>query len=82
MKDLLVYIVTKIVDHPDDVSVKEEKNEQFYTTNLFLQTNKEDMGKVIGKNGKIIKAIRHLVRLPAITQDRRVNIELVEPLSG
>lgn len=79
MKDLLEFIVTKIVDQPEEVSISEEKNERFYYTNLRLKVHPDDMGKIIGKGGKTIRSIRLLTRLPAISQNRRVNIELVEP---
>lgn len=76
MKDLLKFIINSIVDHPDQVEIEEEKGEGIVTFKLNLAT--EDMGRVIGKQGKIIKAIRTIVRIPAIKQGARVNIELLE----
>lgn len=76
MKDLLEFIVKSIVDHPDQVKIEEEKEEGMI--NLKLNLASEDMGKVIGKKGKIIKAIRTLVRIPAIKQGIRVNVDLEE----
>lgn len=76
MKDLLEFIVKSIVDHPDQVKIKEEKEEG--TIILKLNLAPEDMGRVIGKKGKIIKAIRTLVRIPAIKQGIRVNLDLEE----
>lgn len=76
MKDLLELIIKSIVDHPDKVKIKEEKGEGIVSLKLNLAP--EDMGKVIGKKGKIIKAIRTLVRIPAIKQGIRVNVDLEE----
>jgi hypothetical protein len=79
MKDLLEFIVTHLVDHPEEVSIEEEERDRYFDTNLILKVSPADMGKIIGKNGKVIRAIRHLVRLPAMAEQQRVNIELVEP---
>ncbi|MBA7495516.1 hypothetical protein ES702_06103 [subsurface metagenome] len=76
MKDLLEFITKSIVDKPDQVKIEEEKNEGF--VNLKLSVAQEDMGKVIGKQGKIIKAIRTLMKVPAINQGLKVNVELTE----
>ena len=76
MKSLLKFIVKSIVDKPDEVKLQEEKGEGF--VNLKLSVAQEDMGKVIGKKGKIIKAIRTLMKVPAIKQNLRVNVELQE----
>lgn len=76
MQSLLKFIIKSIVDNPDQVKVSEEKGEGFVS--LKLSVAQEDMGKVIGKKGKIIKAIRTLLKVPAIKQSVRVNIELEE----
>ncbi|MBI3980712.1 KH domain-containing protein [Candidatus Microgenomates bacterium] len=77
MKDLLLYIVKNLVTYPDDLKVEEE--EQNNNVLLKLYVNKEDMGKVIGKEGKIIKAIRTLLKVRAINEKKRVDLQLVEP---
>lgn len=77
MKDLLFYIVKNLVTYPDDLKVEEE--EQNNNVLLKLYVNKEDMGKVIGKEGKIIKAIRALLKVRAINEKKRVELQLVEP---
>lgn len=76
MKDTLVYIVSSIVDHPEDVSVEEEVSDN--RTILHLSTNPEDMGRVIGKSGRIIRAIRDLVKLVAAKRGVYADVELVE----
>lgn len=76
MKSLLEYLVKSIVDNPKQVKVEEEKGEGFVS--LKLSVAQEDMGKVIGKKGKIIKALRTLLKVPAIKQNLRVNVELQE----
>lgn len=76
MKDFLIYLVTNLVDHPDDVAVEETVEEGF--TNLQLTVNKEDMGKVIGKEGRIIRALRDLVKVMAIKNNLRANVTLSE----
>lgn len=76
MKDALLYIVSAIVDNPKKVTVEED--EQDGVTNFTVTVAKEDMGKVIGKEGKIIRAIRNLMKIPAIKQNKRINIALNE----
>ncbi len=76
MKDTLLFLVQSIVDHPDDVIVTEVIHED--RTILELATNPEDMGKVIGKAGRIIRAIRDLVKLCAAKRGVYVDVELIE----
>lgn len=79
MKDLLEYIVKSLVNHPDDISIKEEIVDS-HTLNLSLKVNSEDMGLVIGKNGQTIKSIRKLLitRAMAEGQNTRVSLSLGE----
>ena len=72
MKDFLEYLVKSIVDIPDDVLVEENGE------NLSLRVNQSDMGKVIGKSGRIIKALRDLVKVLAVKKNLRVNVILSE----
>lgn len=76
MIDLLRLILTTIVDHPDDIRIDEstEADRTIYT----VTANSEDYGKIIGKNGRIIKAIRDLVKTAAIKDDRYVDITLAD----
>jgi len=59
MKDTLHYIVTSIVDNPDSVNI-EEQNEND-VINLIISVDPLDMGKVIGKEGKVIRSIRNII---------------------
>lgn len=76
MKDFLVYLVTQLVDHPDKVEISENTLEG--QTILTIKLEKEDMGKVIGKEGKIIHAVRNLVKVLAIKEGKQVRVELLE----
>ncbi len=76
MKQLLEYIVPNIVNHPEDVVISETEEEG--VTNLSIKVNPEDMGRVIGKSGKVIKAIRQIGRIIAIKKGIRVNIDVVD----
>lgn len=77
MKELLEYLAKSIVEHTDVVRVEESVDETgFVTLRLFVDTS--DMGKIIGKEGRVIKAIRSLVRVVAIKEGKKVNIELNE----
>jgi len=75
MKDLLILIAKGLVDNPDAVSVNEIPGER--TTVLELKVAQEDMGKVIGKQGKIAKAIRTVVKAAAIHNNVHVTVEIV-----
>ena len=76
MKDVLSYILKAIVENPDSVEIKEE--EQVDGINYVVTVAKEDMGKVIGKNGKVIKAIRNVMRIPGIKENKKIFVSLTE----
>ncbi|MCL5433249.1 MAG: KH domain-containing protein [Patescibacteria group bacterium] len=76
MKDALLYIVSSIVDNPSDVKVDE--SEENGIINFTLTLAPEDIGKVIGKEGKVIRAIRNVMKIPAIKQGKRINITIGE----
>lgn len=76
MKDTLLTIVSAIVDNPDKVDIKEEDNEG--VTNFVITVAPEDMGKIIGKGGKVIRAIRNVMKIPAIKNNQRIYISLAE----
>ena len=76
MKELLTYIARNLVDNPDAVSVTEYPGES--ETVLELRVAPEDMGKVIGRQGRIAKEIRTLVRSAAQRAGKRVTVEIVD----
>lgn len=76
MKHILTYIVSSIVDKPKDVVV--EENEENGMVTFTVGVAKEDMGKVIGKEGRIIRAMRNVMKIPAIKQGKKINISLSE----
>lgn len=76
MKDLLLIIARNLVESPDAVSVEEEQREN--TLVLKLKVASEDMGKVIGKQGRIAKAIRTVVKAAAIHNDKKVVVEIAQ----
>ena len=76
MKDLVEYVVKSLVESPDEVSV--EEIDEATETILELTVAGPDMGRVIGKSGRVINAIRTLVQVAAAKQGKRVSVELVE----
>ena len=76
MKDTLHFIVAAIVDNPDAVSIEEQEEEGFL--NLTITVDPSDMGKVIGKEGKVIRSIRNIMKVKAMKQDKRIKISLAE----
>ena len=76
MKELLIYIAQNLVDNPDDVSVTERETEN--ETVFELRVNQDDMGKVIGRQGRIAKEIRALMRSVAQRQGMRINVDIVD----
>jgi hypothetical protein len=76
MKDLLTKIVQAVVDNPEEVSVSEL--EASHTTVLELRVAKEDMGRVIGKQGRMANAIRVLLSAASGKARKRYVIEIVE----
>jgi hypothetical protein len=75
MKELIEYIAKAIVDKPEEVKVTEEKTESGVI--LKLQVAPEDTGKVIGKEGRIAKAMRTLLRVAAIRKGTRATLEII-----
>ncbi len=76
MKQLLDYIIPNIVNHPEDVVITEETTAE--GTSLSIDVNPEDMGRVIGKEGKVIKAIRQIARVMAIKKGTRIHIDIID----
>ena len=75
MKELVEYMAKSLVDNPEYVSVNEVNKEQSII--LELKVAREDMGKVIGKQGRIAKAIRTVVKAAAVKQHKRVIVEII-----
>ena len=76
MKELLEAIAKALVDYPDDVHVNEVEGEKSMI--LELTVSKDDMGKVIGKQGRIAKAIRTVVKAAAVKENKRVSVEILQ----
>lgn len=77
MKELLEVIARSLVNSPDDVRVS-ERTEEDGTIVLELSVAPEDMGKVIGKKGRIAKAIRTVVKTAAAKKDEKVFVDIVD----
>lgn len=74
MKEFIEFLVTQIVKNPDDVVIEEEINGT--VTNIKVCANQDDMGTIIGKNGKTIRSIRALAKAKAIRENVKVYIEV------
>ena len=75
MKELVKVIAMALVDHPDQVVVTEEETEKAIVVELRVAP--EDMGKVIGKQGRIAKAIRTVVKAAAVKANKKVTVEIM-----
>ena len=76
MKELLTYVARNLVDNPDQVSVNQHAGDG--ETVLELRVAPEDMGKVIGRQGRIAKEIRTLIRSVAQRTGQRVSVEIID----
>jgi predicted RNA-binding protein YlqC (UPF0109 family) len=74
--ELLTYLARQLVDEPDAVSVQEEEREGAIV--LMLTVAKDDVGKVIGRKGRIARALRAIVRASGAHSHRRVLLEIVD----
>ena len=77
MKEVLEIIAKSLVDYPEQVDVKEINNED-QTVTLELRVAESDMGKVIGKQGRIAKAIRTVVKDAASRENKKVAVEILQ----
>ena len=75
MKELLLYMAQNLVEHPDQVTVEEFEGDPVV---LELRVASDDMGKVIGRGGRIAKEIRAIMKAVAQRRGIRVNVEIVE----
>lgn len=79
MENLVQYLAEQLVDHPEDVQTKRIEVESEDVT-IELRVNAEDMGKVIGKQGRIAKSIRTLVKAAAAKENKQIHysVDIVE----
>ena len=76
MKDLLTYIAKSLVENPDAVDVTEVQKEDELV--LELRVASEDMGKVIGKHGRIAKEIRTVIKAAALRDNVKVSVDILD----
>jgi uncharacterized protein len=77
VKELIEYIARSLVDDPSQVQVIQDRS--VGTVHLELRVSKEDMGRVIGKNGKVANAMRALLRVAAAREGKQANLDVIEP---
>jgi hypothetical protein len=74
MKELLEYIVCALVDNPEAVQIKERQSR--YTITYELTVDSKETGKVIGRHGRVAKAVRDMMSVAAARQNKRVHIDI------
>lgn len=77
MAELLAYLARELVDDPESVRVETEERDDALV--LVLHVAPDDVGKVIGRQGRIARALRTLVRASAVREGRRVLVEIADP---
>ncbi len=77
MKALIEYIAKSLVEHPDQVEVRESGSGN--RVRLELSVSKEDMGRVIGRSGKVANSIRTLLRVAAEREGKQATLDVTEP---
>jgi len=75
--EFVEFVVKQIVENPGNISIERTVDEMGVL--IILKVGKEDMGKIIGKNGQTAKAIRTLLRIVGSRNNARVNLKIVEP---
>ena len=76
MKELVEYLAKSLVDYPEQVDVRQVEGERSII--LELRVASDDMGKIIGKQGRIAKAIRTVVNAAAVKENKRVMVEIIQ----
>ncbi|WP_415942467.1 KH domain-containing protein [Mitsuokella multacida] len=76
MKELVEVIAKSLVDHPEDVRVEEKQQDRQVT--LELHVDEDDMGKVIGRQGRIAKAMRTVVKAAATRENKKVSVDIIK----
>jgi len=79
-QEFVEYVVKAMVDHPDDVSTKRTVDEMGVLIELTVHA--EDMGTIIGKEGRTAKSLRTLLRVLGAKNNARVNLKIIEPEGG
>ncbi len=79
MQELLTFLAKSLVENPDEVKVVDAGTQDGILT-LKLSVAPSDMGKVIGKQGRIAKAIRTVIKAAAVKENLKVNVEIVDVL--
>lgn len=77
MKALTEFIARSLVEHPEEVRVEEFRRSNYVT--LELHVARDDMGRIIGRNGRVANAIRSLLRVAAEREGLQVTLEVIEP---
>lgn len=77
MKELIEYIAKSLVEHPEEVHVRETGGGS--RVRIELSVAKDDMGRVIGKSGKVANSIRTLLRVAAEKEGKQATLDVVEP---
>ncbi|MFB5673555.1 KH domain-containing protein [Paenibacillus terreus] len=75
MEELVIHIAKALVDHPEDVTVKTVEKDRLVVYELSVHP--DDVGKVIGKQGRIAKALRIVVTSAAVKMDKRVTVDII-----
>ena len=76
LENLLVFLARSLVDEPDKVEVEGRETES--RVDLTLRVAQGDMGKVIGRGGRIVKAIRIVMKAASVKENKRVNVEIAD----
>jgi predicted RNA-binding protein YlqC (UPF0109 family) len=76
-KEVLEFILSAIVDNPDEVRVEESKDEMGVL--LTIHAHKDDMGKIIGREGQNAKGLRSIIRQVGYKSESRVSVTIAEP---
>jgi predicted RNA-binding protein YlqC (UPF0109 family) len=77
MKDFIEYIAKSLVEHPEEVEVRESASGN--RVRLELKVNADDMGRVIGRSGRVANSIRMLLRVAAEREGKQVTLDVLEP---
>lgn len=76
MKEILELIITNLAENKDEISIEEQVTDNNY--DYKVKVSKDDMGRIIGKQGKIAKSIRTVMRSISANENKKINIEFVD----